>query len=532
MMAPYAIAHMKIGLKLAETGYTFPDDGPRVNVFLTNALEPAHAINPGLEFVAPMLAHEASAANRVKEQMAATVVVGNPPYSGDSSNQREWITKLMRTRLPDGADSYFRFDEADLGERNPKWVNNDYVKFVRLAQARLATLGTGVLGYITSNSYLDSPTFRGVRQSLLHTYPQLRIVDLHGNANKGEIAGGDENVFEIKEGVAIAICSLNPGMATRVEQADLTGLRQSKYDTLLRDGLKLLSPFAPMGRTLQLIRSDALGMEEYELGWALTTISPVNSVGIVTARDALSIHFTRQQAWDTIRDFANRDVEDARETYALGDDARDWQVELAQQDVRASGPNEDLLEPIYYRPFDTRQTYYTSHTRGFHCMPRPEVMRHMIAGQNISIAICRQLAALPWQHVFVAKALQDDCYVSNRTKERGYCVPLWLYTDGETSRTENLSPTFIENLIEALCLTKADYCPHDPVASLNAAKIFHYVYAVLHSPAYRQRYAVFLAQGLMRVVVYFNNANPFRNTLFINICIQHPALRAPWGMKK
>ena len=165
MMAPYAIAHMKIGLKLAETGYTFPEDGPRVNVFLTNALEPAHDINPGLEFEAPMLAHEAKAANEVKERLAATVVVGNPPYSGESGNQGDWITKLMRTPLADGADSYFRFNGADLGERNPKWVNNDYVKFIRLAQSRLAILGTGVLGYITSNSYLESPTFRGVRRA-------------------------------------------------------------------------------------------------------------------------------------------------------------------------------------------------------------------------------------------------------------------------------------------------------------------------------------------------------------------------------
>jgi hypothetical protein len=161
MMAPYAIAHMKIGLKLADTGYTFPEDGPRVNVFLTNALEPAHAINPGLEFEAPMLAHEAAAANRVKEQLAATVVVGNPPYSGESGNKGEWIANLMRSRLTDGSDSYFRFDDADLGERNPKWINNDYVKFIRLAQSRLATLGTGVMGYITSNSYLESPTFQG-----------------------------------------------------------------------------------------------------------------------------------------------------------------------------------------------------------------------------------------------------------------------------------------------------------------------------------------------------------------------------------
>ena len=219
MMAPYAIAHMKIGLKLHETGYTFPPGGPRVNVFLTNALEPAHEINPGLAFEAPMLAHEAAAANKVKEETAATVVLGNPPYSGQSSNQGEWISQLMRKRLPDGADSYFRFNDAELGERNPKWVNNDYVKFIRFAQSRLAALGAGVVGYITSNSYLESPTFRGVRQSLLHTLPHLCVVDLHGNSKRGETAGGDENVFDITEGVAIAV-GTSRGVNRQEQHAD------------------------------------------------------------------------------------------------------------------------------------------------------------------------------------------------------------------------------------------------------------------------------------------------------------------------
>ncbi|OIP19069.1 MAG: hypothetical protein AUK50_05025, partial [Comamonadaceae bacterium CG2_30_57_122] len=377
MMAPYAIAHMKIGLRLAETGYTFPEDGPRVNVFLTNALEPAHAINPGLAFEAPMLAAEAAEANRVKEQLAATVVVGNPPYSGDSGNQGDWITQLMRTRLPDGADSYFRFNDADLGERNPKWVNNDYVKFIRLAQSRLATVGTGVLGFITSNSYLESPTFRGVRQSLLHSLPHLRIVDLHGNSKRGETAGGDENVFEITEGVAIVVGNLQPGLALQVEHADLIGPRQTKYDTLMAKGLQLLAPFAPSGERLQLVRSDSAGVAEYECGWPLTTIALVNSVGIVTARDALCIQFTEKQAWDTVRDFAKRDAEDARQVYALGTDAQDWQVTLAQKDLNDSGPNKKLIQPILYRPFDVRHSYYTGKASGFMVRPRPEVMRHM-----------------------------------------------------------------------------------------------------------------------------------------------------------
>jgi hypothetical protein len=498
MMAPYAIAHMKIGLKLAETGYTFPEDGPRVNVFLTNALEPAHEVNPELAFEAPMLAHEAAAANRVKEQLAATVVLGNPPYSGDSGNQGDWITKLMRTRLPDSADSFFRFNDADLGERNPKWVNNDYVKFIRLAQSRLASLGTGVLGYITSNSYLESPTFRGVRQSLLHTLPHLRIVDLHGNSKRGETAGGDENVFEITEGVAIVVGNVQPGLAQLVEHADLVGPRQAKYETLMAKGLQLLAPFAPSGERLQLVRSDSAGVAEYECGWPLPTIAPVNSVGIVTARDALCIQFTEKLAWDTVRDFAQRAAEDARQVYALGEDARDWQVELAQKDLNESGPHKKHIQPVLYRPFDIRQTYYTGQSRGFLCMPRPEVMGHMLVGQNLALSLVRSTEILGgYEHVFASNLLTTHHTVS--IKEVNYHFPLWL-KDGKT-RKPNFPHTLIAALQSALDLTATDYRPEDPTAPLHAEKIFHYIYAVLHSPAYRQRYAAFLRTDFPRIPI-------------------------------
>jgi hypothetical protein len=501
MMAPYAIAHMKIGLKLAETGYTFPENGPRLNLFLTNALEPAHAINPELAFEAPMLAHEAAAANRVKEQLAATVVVGNPPYSGDSGNQGEWITSLMRTRLPDGADSFFRFNDADLGERNPKWVNNDYVKFLRLAQSRLATLGTGVLGYITSNSYLESPTFRGVRQSLMHTLPHLRIVDLHGNSKRGETAGGDENVFEITEGVAIALGNLQPGLVQRFEHADLTGPREGKYQTLLTQELRLLAPLVPSGEHLQLVRSSSLGVAEYECGWPLPVIAPVNSVGIVTARDELCIHFTEKQAWDTVRDFAQREAEDARQHYQLGKDALDWQVAMAQGDLNASGPSKEHLQPVLYRPFDVRHTYYTGQTSGFICRPRREVMRQMLTGPNFGIVCCRQMSQMEeeWSLVGSTRMPIEGCTISNKTKEINYLFPLWRYQ--KPHRDANLSSSFAATLLSAFNLSSADYRSEDPTAPLHAEKIFHYIYAVLHSPNYRKRYAAFLRTDFPRIPI-------------------------------
>ena len=498
-MAPYAIAHMKVALTLANTGYSFPAEPPRINIYLTNALEPSREVQASIETLVPALAHEARAANRVKEEVAVTVVIGNPPYQGKSSNKGPWITNLMRSRLPDGADHYFRFNNADLGERNPKWVNNDYVKFFRLAQWRLAETGIGVLGYITSNSYLESPTFRGVRQSLLHSLPHLRIVDLHGNSKRGETAGGDENVFEITEGVAIAVGNVEPGLTQHIEHADLTGSRATKYETLMAKGLQILMPFASSGARLQLVRSENAGVSEYECGWPLPMIAPVNSVGIVTARDALCIQFTQKQAWDTVRDFGKRQAEDARQLYELGVDARDWQVELAQKDVIDSGPHKKHLQPVLYRPFDIRHTYYTGQTRGFLCMPRPEVMRHMLSGTNLALVIGRQGQAIDdsaWQVLHVSRQMTDF----NFFRRGGNSLfPLQLLANGEAY--DNLSPAFVSSILFALKLNQADYKAVDSTAPLHAEKIFHYLYTVLHSPAYRQRYAAFLRTDFPRIPI-------------------------------
>jgi Type ISP C-terminal specificity domain len=500
-MAPYAIAHMKVALTLANTGYSFPAEPPRINIYLTNALEPAREVQAQIETLVPALAHEARAANKVKEEIAATVVIGNPPYQGKSSNKGPWITHLMRSRLSDGADHYFRFNNADLGERNPKWVNNDYVKFFRLAQWRLAETGIGVLGYITSNSYLESVTFRGVRQSLLHTWPHLRIVDLHGNANKGEIGSGDENVFEIKEGVSIAVGSVYPNVSHRVEHADLTGPRQSKYDILLAEGLRLLKPFEPVGSKLQLARSDSAGIGVYEQGWPLPMIAPLNSAGIITARDSLTIKFVEKQVWDTALDFASREVEDARNVYGLGKDARDWTVKLAQKDLHDSGPHKQHIQRVMYRPFDIRNTYYTGRTRGFLCMPRPEVTGHMLTGDNLALISCRQMSQADegWALAGVSRLPIEGCAISNKTKEINYLFPLWRMQ--EAGKTANLSTGFLSILKSALNINHSDYRSEDPTAPLHAEKIFHYIYAVLHSPAYRLRYAAFLRTDFPRIPI-------------------------------
>ena len=229
LMAPYAIAHLKIGLKLYETGYHFGSE-ERAQVYLTNALEPAQDFAGLMDFAVPALAHEARAVNQVKGEQRFTVVMGNPPYSGHSANKGNWIRDLLRGE--DGVDptvSYFKVDGKPLRERNQKWLNDDYVKFVRYAHRRIELTGGGVLGFVTNHSYLDNPTFRGMRQGLMDTFYDLYLLDLHGNSNKKERTpegGKDENVFDIQQGVAVCLYAEHVDGAdtpTRVFHADLWG---------------------------------------------------------------------------------------------------------------------------------------------------------------------------------------------------------------------------------------------------------------------------------------------------------------------
>jgi len=212
MMAPYAVAHMKVGWLLKQTGYDFPGD-ERLGVYLTNTLEEAEVVSRELTAFAGHIAAEANAASEVKTDCPIMVVLGNPPYSGHSANTGQWSKDLIHKKLPTGAPSYFECDGKPLGERNPKWLNDDYVKFLRFGQYRIERTGHGILAFITNNGYLDNPTFRGMRQSLMHTFDDIYILDLHGSTKKKETApdgSRDENVFDIMQGVAICIMVRKP----------------------------------------------------------------------------------------------------------------------------------------------------------------------------------------------------------------------------------------------------------------------------------------------------------------------------------
>ena len=515
LMAPYAICHLKLALELGGAGFTLPA-GRRLGVFLTNALEEAHEESPGPLF-AREIAREAAGADSVKRAKPVMVVIGNPPYSGHSANRGPWIAGLLRGR--DGADetgSYFRVDGEALDERNPKWLNDDYVKFIRFAQWRIERTGEGVLGFVTNHSYLDNPTFRGMRQSLMESFDEIYLLDLHGNAKKKERApdgGKDENVFDIQQGVAIGLFVRrgdSEGAPAQVFHADLWGAREAgpgggKYGWLAANdvGTTAWTALAPRAPLYLFVPRDEGLSAEYEAGARLTDVFPVHSVGIVTARDRLAIQWSAEDMRRVARDFASRDAESARSAWSLGGDSSDWRVADAQRDIRDHPAPDRHVAPVLYRPFDTRFTWYTGRAGGFIVRPRSKVMRHMLAGENLGLSTTRSTEITGgWEHVFVSRILTQHHAVS--LKEVNYFFPLYIYpAEGAEglgkARAANLAPGFVEAMRAALGL---DFVPDgagDLAATFGPEDVFHALYAVLHSPAYRRRYAPFLKSDFPRV---------------------------------
>ncbi len=536
LMAPYTVAHMNLSLQLKEAGYEFKED-ERLGIYLTNSLEEAVEAPP-LPF-AEFIAEEANTAAEIKRDKPIMVVLGNPPYSGHSANKGEWIGKLVR--------DYYFVDGEPIGERNPKWLQDDYVKFIRFGQWRIEQTGEGVLAFITNHGYLDNPTFRGMRESLLKVFTDIYIVNLHGNTTKQEVTpdgNKDENVFDIRTGVTVSVFvkdSSTDVESANVNYVDVWGKRIDKYLWLSENNLATTSwlPIKADAPDYLFIPIDAERKEEYERNSALPSFTQQNDVGLVTARDRLTIHYSARSAWETVMRFSQMDAEAARNHYQLGRDVRDWKVHLAQSDVAASGPDRKLISQIMYRPFDRRSTYYTGRTKGFICMPRRQMMSHVNSKDNIAIVVGRagQAADLAeWNVVYCTDALLD---FNVFRRGGGALFPVYLYpTDqkelldadsfplSHKGRRPNLSKAFVSEMEAKLGLTfqteGSAFAPTQVVgatyhvarsadpsddgrfgksplhASIEGAScfgpedVFYYAYAIFHSPTYRERYAEFL----------------------------------------
>ena len=491
LMASYAMAHLQLGLLLQELGYRPREANERLKVYLTNSLEsPNPTMALGFE---GWLVTEANEANAIKRDAPVMVVLGNPPYSGESQNKSKFIDDLMKAykQEPGG---------GALNERNGKWLNDDYVKFMRFAEHFIVKNGEGVLAYITNHSWLDNPTFRGMRWHLMQSFDKIYVIDLHGNAKKKEISPNgspDKNVFDIQQGVAIIIGvkvkALTKKQPATVFHAELYGSRDTKYKILSEATLQSLefTQLEPARPHMMFIPRDDRLLEEYSKGFSVTDLFPINSVGIVTARDALTIHHTREELVETLEQFVGLSTEGARQEFNLGTDSRDWKVELAQNEVNSIGLNDKNIVQITYRPFDTRWTFYTGKSKGFQCMPRGNVMKHFVGQDNIGLNFIRPMSSNYEFSIWISKFTTDQCSAGNKSAGAGisYLSPLYLYSNDNldsTGKRPNFNPviaTHITNIIGA-------YTPEN---------LFDYIYAILHSPTYRSRYAQFLKSDFPRI---------------------------------
>jgi predicted helicase len=466
---------------------------------------------------ASWLSDEANQANHIKRDAPVMVVLGNPPYSGESANKGEWISNIM--------DDYKKEPSGGrLQEKNPKWLNDDYVKFIRFGQYLIEKNSEGILAFINPHGYLDNPTFRGMRWHLLNTFDKIYTLDLHGNSKKKEMApdgSKDENVFDIQQGVSINIFiktgKKQKDELAKVMQFDLYGAREYKYQFLSKNTLRTIS-FINLNLSAPqylFIQKDFNVKKEYDLGFEINQIFSVNSVGIVTARDGFTIQENKQKVIQVIEEFLKLESEQARSKFNLGKDARDWKVELAKTDLKRTGPDYNRIVRISYRPFDERFTYYTGKSKGFHCMPRGEVMKHMIIGNNLGLVFRRQQPESKDLYLFCSYNIIADGYIRSDNKGSESFAPLYIFptTNGQQSletsihRRPNLNKEIVQKIAECIGLT---FTPEkenkeDTFAPID---IFDYIYAILHSPTYRERYKEFLKIDFPRVP-YPKDANTF-----------------------
>ena len=517
LMAPYAIAHLKIGLKLYETGYRFKSS-ERGRIYLTNALEPAKDFSQGtFDFVIPALANEALEVDEVKRAARFTVVVGNPPYSGHSANKGEWIASLI--------DDYKQGFPELKKPAQAKWLSDDYVKFIRFAQSVLIRTGTGTLGFITNHSYLDNPTFRGMRQSLLQDFNNIHFLDLHGNSTKKERApdgGKDENVFDIKQGVAIGLFvkgAVDNNSLAQVCHADLWGVREAvadggKYGWLATNDINSatansegVSPRAP--QHLFVPRDEVL-INEYEAAWPIPKIfSPSGNPapGIITTHDQFAISWTRKEAASKVeRLLTTTSEQEAREIWHLCSQ-KQWQYDRAKRQLAEEFWRE-WIETVLYRPFDFRVTVFD---RNVAVHRRERVMRHMLAGVNLGLCIGRAgqvIGSDSWDVAFVSEDISDF----NLFRRGGNCLfPLYTYasevmTHFSGGREPNLDREFVDAFGSAIHLRFTSDDAGDLDTIFGPKDVFNYLYAVLHSPEYRRRYADFLKSDFPRVPLPGNRA--------------------------
>ncbi|MBC7523030.1 MAG: N-6 DNA methylase [Flavobacterium sp.] len=512
LMASYAMAHLKMDMLLTETGYK-PTDAQRFKIFLTNSLEEPSEQNFDLF---NWLADEANEANAVKKDAPVMAIIGNPPYSGVSANNGKWISNLIDVykKEPNG---------TKLKEQNSKYLNDDYVKFIRLSQYLITKNGEGVLAFISNNGYIDNPTFRGMRASLAKSFTDIYIIDLHGNSKKQEknIDGtADQNVFDIMVGVAIiiAVKKKNSKDEAKIHHFDCLGKRDYKYQFLNENSLKTI-PFSNFKPSLPFYNfytvNNDLQSKYYDL-IALENLFSMNSVGVKSSRDALLVTNTKQDLEDNLHFFMEKNTSEIESKYSIKFN-KTWEHKALIEKLSLINLKNEI-QKIRYRPFDDMFICYNDFLVD---RTRKKVMQNLVNKSNTALIVGRQgqaVAGDTWNIAFVSDCLSD---MNIFARGGGMSFPLYLYPETNIQQTiddiniriPNLNTVIVKQIADGLgmtftnekeiesnvCFANSDEVRPEFKQSFAPIDLLDYIYAVLHSPTYREKYKEFLKIDFPRV---------------------------------
>ena len=526
LMASYAMAHLKMDMLLTETGVQLSDE-QRLRIYLTNSLEEAHP-DTGTLF-SSWLSDEADQANAIKSDTPVMVVIGNPPYSGVSSNNGEWITNLIED---------YKYVNGEHFREKKHWLNDDYVKFIRFGQHFIEKNGEGILAFINPHGYLDNPTFRGMRWNLLNSFDSIYAIDLHGNTKKKEISPDgsiDQNVFDITQGVSINFLvktvRKNTNAFARLSHYDLFGKREFKYEFLQKNTIKsidfkVLTPISP---NYFFVRRNTRNLEKYNEGISIADLFKSQSMGITSARDSFVIDIDKVALTKRIQDFCSREMStiDFQSKYNLNEN---YQWKVKEQRGLVPEYSDSYLRKISYRLFDTRFIYFQDNLV---FRMRSEIMDDMMQ-DNIAFCTSKMGRNSDFHNYFVTNNITDKSITSSL--DNCNVFPLYNYNNvheqdifgKETLRTPNLSNTIIKKFIDILDL-QFSIEKEASAETFSPIDILDYIYAVLYSPTYRETYKEFLKIDFPRVplpsdkLVFWELVNLGRKLREIHL-LEHPTV--------
>jgi len=518
--AAYVLANFLLAMELISSGFA-PRSTDRLHLRLGDCLarpEVAHGTSPqALENGMPT--------DSTRPDLPFTVILGNPPYRGSSTNEHRWITRLLKGLGPDGerCASYFHVDGQPLGERKT-WLHDDYVKFFRYAHWQIEQSGGGLLAYVSNHGFLDNPTFRGMRAAMLATFGRMELVDLQGNVKRDALAD-DESLFATSQGMAMTVAWRSGGnTGPRVLHGELTGSRREKLSRLNAVGKTSLASrrLVPRPPNYLLCPTEGVIRHEYEAAPRLLHVMPTHTTAAVTARDWFVVDIDRGRLVSRLREFADLSIPDdviraryfqrTRSSRYPPGDTRSWKLSAARRRLAAQTNWERCIRRCWYRPFDRRWIFWSPSMVDW---PRSDVMRHLKC-ENVALVCRRQsVRGKPCNFFWIADDIVVDGYIRSDNRGSESVFPLLLFpgdedlsggstfpqAEGDSLPALNFSTAFVEDCARrigaAFVETKGDACGK----AFTGRQLLHYIYALFHAPTYRTRYAERLAVDFPHILL-------------------------------